>query len=149
MTTSVDQAVTLFQQGFNCSQAVCAAYAPAPGLSRELALKIASGFGGGMGRSGEVCGAVTGAIMVIGLHTGSIEPGNTIAKENTYTLTDQVIAQFTERHATILCRKLLGCDIGQPEGLQQAREAQLFTKRCPQFVQDAAEIASTLIEEEK
>jgi C_GCAxxG_C_C family probable redox protein len=146
MTTSVDQAMTLFQQGFSCSQAVLAAYAPDLDLPHETALKIAAGFGGGMGRCGEVCGAVTGAIMVVGLHSGSIEPGNTIAKENTYTLTRQVIEQFTERHGSILCRELLGCDIGQPEGLQHAREAQLFTERCPQFVQDAAEIVATLIE---
>jgi C_GCAxxG_C_C family probable redox protein len=147
MTTSVDRAMTLFQQGFNCSQAVCAAYAPALGLSRELALKIASGFGGGMGRSGEVCGAVTGAIMAIGLKTGPIEAADTAAKENTYALAHQVIEQFTNRHGAISCRELLGCDLSQPEDLQHAREAQLFTKRCPQFVQDAAEIASALIEE--
>ncbi|CAG0926808.1 hypothetical protein TFLX_00213 [Thermoflexales bacterium] len=149
MTTSVDQAMTLFQQGFSCSQAVCAAYAPSLGLSRELALKIAAGFGGGMGRQGEVCGAVTGAIMAIGLKTGSIEATDTAAKENAYALTQQVIDQFKDRHGTILCRELLGCDIGQPEGLRQAREAQLFTQRCPQFVQDAAEIVATLIKEKE
>ena len=149
MTTSVDQAMTLFQQGFNCSQAVCAAYAPSLGLSHELALKIAAGFGGGMGRSGEVCGAVTGAIMVIGLKTGPIEAADAAAKENAYALTHQVIEQFADRHGSILCRELLGCDIGQPEGLQHAREAQLFTRLCPQFVRAAAEIVSTLIDEEK
>ncbi len=146
MTTSVDQAMTLFQQGFSCSQAVCAAYAPALGLSRELALKIASGFGGGMGRQGEGCGAVTGAIMAIGLKTGPIEATDAAAKENTYALTQQVIDQFKDRHGTVLCRKLMGCDLDRPEGLQQAREAHLFTKRCPQLVQDAAEIVSALIE---
>jgi len=146
MTTSINQAVTLFQQGFNCSQAVCAAYAPTLDLSRDMALKIAAGFGGGMGRCGEVCGAVSGAIMVVGLHTGSIEPGNTAAKENAYALTHQVIEQFKDRHGTILCRELLGCDIGQPAGQQLARETQLFTTRCPFFVRDAAEIVSALIE---
>ncbi len=146
MTTSIDQAVMLFQQGFICSQAVLAAYAPNLDLPYETALKIAAGFGGGMGRSGEVCGAVSGAIMVIGLHTGLIEPGNSAAKENTYALTQQLIAQFKERHGSISCRDLLGCDLGQPEGLQHAREAQLFTRRCPQFVRDAAEIVSALIE---
>ncbi len=146
MTTSVDQATTLFQQGFICSQAVLAAYAPDFDLPYETALKIAAGFGGGMGRSGEVCGAVSGAIMVIGLHTGLIEPGNSATKENTYALTQQLIAQFKERHGSIACRDLLGCDLGQPEGLHHAREAQLFTRRCPLFVRDAAEIVSALIE---
>ena len=149
MTTSVDQAVTLFQQGFSCSQSVCAAYAPALGMPRELALKISAGFGGGMGRSGEACGAVTGAIMAIGLKSGPIETTDAAAKENTYALTHQLIEQFKNRHGTVSCCELLGCDISQPEGLQHAREAQLFTKRCPQFVQDAAEIVAALIEEKK
>jgi C_GCAxxG_C_C family probable redox protein len=147
MTTSVDQAMTLFQQGFNCSQAVCAAYAPALGLPRDLALKIGAGFGGGMGRHGEVCGAVTGAIMAIGLKAGSIEATDAAAKEKAYALTHQAIEQFTARHGSVLCRELLSCDISQPEGLQHAREAQLFTARCPLFVRDAAEIAAALIEE--
>ncbi len=108
MTTSIDQAVMLFQQGFICSQAVLAAYASDLDLPRETALKIAAGFGGGMGRSGEVCGAVSGSIS---------------------------------------CRDLLSCDLGQPEGLQHAREAQLFATRCPLFVRDAAEIVSALIGE--
>ncbi len=146
MTTSIDQAVTLFQQGFNCSQAVCAAHAVTLGLPRDLALKIAAGFGGGMGRHGEVCGAVSGAIMAIGLKTGPIEATDTSAKEDTYALTDELIVQFTARHGSILCRELLGCNIGQPEGQQYAREARLFTTRCPLFVHDAAEIVSTLIE---
>ena len=148
MPTSVDQAMTLFQQGFNCSQAVCAACAPALGLSSELALKVAAGFGGGIGRRGEVCGAVTGAIMAIGLKTGSLEVTDVAAKEQAYAVSRQFIAQFEARHGSILCRELLGCDINQPAGLQQARAGQLFTKLCPQFVHDAAEIVSTLIEAE-
>ncbi len=147
MTTSIDQAVMLFQRGFICSQAVLAAYAPNLDLPYETALKIAAGFGGGMGRSGEVCGAVSGAIMVIGLHMGLIEPGNSATKDDTYALTQQLIAQFKERHGSISCRDLLSCDLGQPEGLQHAREAQLFTTRCPLFVRDAAEIVSAVIGE--
>ena len=147
MTNSVDQALTLFQQGFNCSQAVCAAHAEALGLPRDLALKIGAGFGGGMGRHGEVCGAVTGAIMVVGLKAGSSDAADTAAKADAYGLTDEVIVQFKERHGSILCRELLGCDILQPEGLQHARDAQLFTTRCPLFVHDAAEIVSALIVE--
>ena len=147
MTTSIDQATLLFQQGFNCAQAVCVPQATALGLSRDMALKIAAGFGGGLGRSGEVCGAVTGAIMAIGLEAGPIEATDTAAKEKTYALTQQVIGQFKERHGSILCRELLGCDLSQPAGLQHAREAQLFTTHCPLFVRAAAEIVSALIEE--
>jgi C_GCAxxG_C_C family probable redox protein len=146
MTTSTDQAMTLFQEGFNCSQAVCAAHAASLSLSRDMALKITAGFGGGMGGHGEVCGAVTGAIMVVGLKAGSSDAADTAAKEDTYALTHRVIEQFKARHGSILCRELLGCDILQPEGRQHAREAQLFTTRCPLFVRDAAEIVSTLIE---
>lgn len=149
VTTTSDQATILLRQGFNCAQAVLSTYAPAMGLPHDTALKIAAGFGGGMARHGEVCGAVTGAIMVIGLKTGPIEATDTAAKENTYALTQQLIDQFTERHGSILCRELLGCDLGRPDGLRQAREGQLFTTRCPLFVQDAAEIVATIIEEEK
>jgi hypothetical protein len=84
--------------------------------------------------------------MAIGLQTGPIEVADAAAKEKTYALTLQAIEQFKARHGSILCRELLGCDIGQPEGMQQAREAQLFTTRCPNFVRAAAEIAATLLE---
>ena len=69
--TRIEEAVSCLKQGFSCSQAIVAAFAPSLGLDRDTALKIASGFGSGMGRLAETCGAVTGAFMILGLKLGS------------------------------------------------------------------------------
>lgn len=147
MKDKVLQATTRFQEGFNCSQSVFSAFAPGFGLSRDFALRIAAPFGGGMGRMGEVCGAVSGAIMVIGLKTGSTQAGNKTAKETSYNRTCEFAARFKDRNGTILCRELLGFNIDDPDDLQRARENGLFKNQCPKYVQDSAEILATLLEE--
>lgn len=95
-----------------------------------------------MERRGEVCGAVTGALMLIGLKSGNITAADRTAKEKTYTLVEEFTTRFRVRHETILCRELLGCELNTPEGIQQAKERQFFTKVCTWAVQDAAEIVS-------
>ena len=100
-----------------------------------------------MGRQGEVCGAVTGALMLLGLKTGNITAADRTAKEKTYALVDEFTARFRARHKTIVCRELLGCVLNTPEGLQQAKEQQLFLKVCPQVVHDAAEIVSEMLQD--
>lgn len=147
MIPLTEQAVTSFEQGCNCAQAVLMAFAPQLSLSPEVALKIASGFGGGLGRSGEVCGALSGAIMVIGFKAGPPDVLDVAAREKAYALTRQLVVEFKERQGTIACRELLNCDISQPAGLQQARSTQLFRTRCPQFVHDATDIVETLLVE--
>jgi C_GCAxxG_C_C family probable redox protein len=124
---------------------VLAAYAPQFGLDRETALKVAGAFGGGMGRMGETCGAVTGALMVIGLRYGQAAAGDQQAKEKTYEVTREFADRFKDRHGCLDCRDLLGCDISTPEGMQQAREQQLFATRCSQYIQDAVEIVERLL----
>jgi C_GCAxxG_C_C family probable redox protein len=144
-------AVATFKQGFNCSQAVLSAYAAPLGLERETALRLAAGFGGGLGRRGETCGAVTGAIMVLGLKfcgggTAEKTPEERIAeREQVYQRVQQFIAGFQARHGSIVCRDLLGCDISQPGDYQRARAQQLFITRCPKFVQSAAEALEELL----
>ena len=147
MTDNIIQATTSFQNGFNCSQSVFSSFAPGFGLSRDFALRIAAPFGGGMGHMGEVCGAVSGAIMVIGLKTGSTQAGDKEAKETSYQTAREFADRFKERNGTILCRELLGFNINDPDDLQQARENGLFKAKCPKFVQDSAEILNTLLEE--
>lgn len=144
--SQADLAVTRFKEGFSCSQAVLSAFAPQFGLNQETALKISGAFGGGMGRMGETCGAVTGALMVIGLRFGQTNAEDEDAKEKSYELAREFAHRFRARNnACTKCRELLGCEIGTPEGMQTAKEKELFTMLCPKFVRDAAEIVEQLL----
>lgn len=135
-----DIALACFREGFNCAQAVLAAFAPELGLEREVALRVAGAFGGGMGRMGQTCGAVSGALMVLGLKHGQASAADRPAKEHTYALVREFCAQFEARHGSTLCRELLGYHIGTPEGRQAIKEKGLHDSLCPRFVCDAAEI---------
>ncbi|UCF04202.1 MAG: C_GCAxxG_C_C family protein [bacterium] len=141
----IERAVKSFEEDFNCAQSVFSAFAPDLGLERETALRIATGFGGGMARMGSICGAVTGAFMAIGLRHGRTEAGDTEAKERTYALIREFATRFTERHGSIICRELIDCDISTPEGLRDAEDSGVFTEVCPNFVKDAATILDELL----
>ncbi|GAK60736.1 hypothetical protein U27_00634 [Candidatus Vecturithrix granuli] len=145
---SVDRAVAIFDSGLNCSQSVCAAYAEQFGLDRELALKVSAGFGGGMGRMAQTCGAVSGAFMVLGLKYGTTDPEDKAAKEHTYERVRAFADQFTARQGSLLCRELLDVDISTAEGLQYAREQKFFTERCPAFIKTAADILAEMLQED-
>ncbi len=136
----------LHLQGFNCSQAVFATLAEPLGFDRSQALKIASPFGGGIGRTGETCGAVTGALMALGLHTGFSEP-DPQAKEQVYARAREFMQRFKEQQGELACRDLIGIDIGTPEGLQKARQQNVFTTKCLQFIASAVEIAEQMLAE--
>jgi len=140
MSDQAEAAVHCFGQGFNCAQAILSTYGAAFGLERERALMMAAAFGAGMGMRGEVCGAVSGALMVIGLRHGYAETTDKGAKGRTYGLVRDWIGRFQACHGTILCRELLGCDLSTAEGLAMARREGYFTERCPRFVRTAAEI---------
>jgi C_GCAxxG_C_C family probable redox protein len=146
MTTPIDIAVARFQDGYACSQCVFSAYAPLFDLDPELALRIAAPFGAGMGRMGEVCGAVSGAFMVFGLKAGNTIAQDRASKERAYDLVRAFAECFRALHGSILCRELLGYAIDTPEGLQAARERGLFVELCPRLVQDSAEIVAELLE---
>jgi len=141
----VEEAVACFEKGFNCSQAVCSTYAERFGLDRETALKIAAGFGGGMGRMAGTCGVVTGAFTIIGLKYGAIEAEDKEAKEKTYECVREFAKRFVDRNNSVFCKDLLDCDISTPEGHERAKEQELFSTRCPQFVRDAAEILEEML----
>ena len=133
----IERAVSDFRDGCLCSQAVFAAFSEDLGLDRERALKIAAAFGGGMGMA-QTCGAVTGALMVIGL-----KHGDDRAKAG------PVAAEFREKFASragsVVCKDLLDCDISTPEGAAAAREKELYTSVCPKMVQHAAEILEEIL----
>jgi len=139
-TSHADKAVAIFKEGINCSQAVLSSFAEDFGVDRNMALKVASGFGGGMGRTGHRCGAVTGAYMVLGLKYGATTGQDKAAKELTYQKVREFNEKFTLLNKTVTCRKLLNCDISTPEGFEEAKQKGLLTTLCPKFVKDAVEI---------
>jgi C_GCAxxG_C_C family probable redox protein len=143
--THVEKAVECFKEGFHCSQAVFSAFAPDLGLDRERALKIGAGFGGGISRLGETCGAVTGAIMAIGLKYGRTRPDDDDAKSKVYEQVEEFVRRFRERRGAIACRDLLGHEIGTEEGRAKILEKDLFSTLCLELVRDAAEILEELL----
>jgi len=143
MTTPVERALSCFGQNFNCSQAVFSAFAPLYGIDEKTALKLASPFGGGFARQGHVCGAVTGALLAIGLARGTEGPAG---KGDIYRLGQEFLHRFETEHGSLLCRTLIACDISTPEGYQQAVERGIFKTICPDLVRNAVEIAGSMLE---
>ena len=140
-----DQAVSVFMKGYNCSQSVFSAFAEQFGIERETALKIAGGFGGGMGRMGEVCGALTGAFMAIGLQFSEGLQETPESKVRMYEKIQELAARFKSRHGSIRCIELLGCDISTPEGHDVAVEQNLFKLLCMNYIRDAAGMLDNML----
>jgi len=138
-------AVSCFKEGFSCSQALLSTYASQLGLDREKALRLATAFGGGMARMGETCGAVTGALMLIGLKYGRVRADDQEAKERTYGLVTEFVKRFKARNGSIVCKELLGYDLSTPEGRRLIEEKGLIPTLCPKFVKDAAEIIEEIL----
>lgn len=141
----IPDASDFFNEGFNCSQAVFAAFAPDLGLYSTTALKIASSFGGGMAQMGEVCGAVTGALMALGLKFGRTQADDLAAKELNYEKVAEFVSHFKALHGSILCRDILGADMSTPEGRLKIKEENLVKLRCPGFVEDSARILKKIL----
>lgn len=139
MPDPIQTALDRFSQGFNCSQAVFSAFAPGFGIPDDIALKLASPFGGGVARQGDVCGAVIGALLVLGLQRGN---ATVEARDETYRLAEELTRRFQELHGSILCKELIGHDLSTPEGLQNAREEGVFKTICPCLVKDAAKLVA-------
>ena len=142
-----ETAVRRFEHEFSCSQSVFSAFADPADIPRETALRVASGFGGGLARSGEICGAVAGAIMALGLRHCGTPAEQPLSKEGAYPAVREFLARFRALHGGLQCRELLGADLGAPGGLERAREQGLFKSRCPVLVRDAARILEELLPE--
>lgn len=143
--TNVEEAISLFKKGFRCSQAILSTYGIQFGLDQELALKLASPFGAGMGSLGNTCGAVTGAFMVLGLKYGNSKVGEMKKKEKAYEITKEFVERFKSRNGTIMCKDLLNCDISTFEGRNKAVKEKIFIEICPKLVQDSAKILEELL----
>ena len=143
---SIESAAANFKEGFNCAQSVFSAFAAQLGLDRETALKLATPFGGGIAGTGQTCGVVSGALMAIGLKLGTTSADKE-ARGKTYAAARKFMELFKDRHGSILCREILGCDIGTPEGMKNAQDKKLFATLCSKVVKDAAEILSQVLEQ--
>lgn len=135
------KAVELFKSGYNCSQAVFGAYAEELGLSLDTALKISSSFGGGMGRLREVCGALTGAFMVLGMLEGDYEPRDNKSKAEHYKNVQELAEEFRSQNGSIICRELLGlAQKGADNPVPELRTDGYYKKRpCVELVELAAQ----------
>ena len=147
MKTKSEAAMEKFLAGYNCAQSILYAYGPDLGLDGETALKVATGLGAGMGRRGEVCGALTGGILVLGLKYGRGGQQDRSATEDTYQKTLELLARFERRHGSCSCRVLLdGCDLQTAEGQQFFKEHDLLHKTCVGCVQSVAEDLARMVE---
>jgi len=143
--TRPDDAAAGFRQGFSSSQAVVSSFSEDLGLDKETARKISCGFGAGMARTGNICGAVTGSMMVIGLKYGKATSDDDAAKERTYALVQEFIPKFRAKNGSINCTELLGYDLRNPEQRKQAHVSNAVATKCPEFARDAAEILEKLL----
>ena len=136
-----EKAANNFREGYNCAQSVLLAFADKVGLKDEEALRLASSFGGGMGRLREVCGAVSAMFMIAGFLKGYTEPNNDIVKANHYKLIQDLATEFKSKHGTIICRELLGLDGTEFSPIPSARTDEYYKERpCEEFIKCAAEI---------
>ncbi len=143
--TRADDAVSCFDRGYNCAQAVLLSFCEQYGMSKEVAFKVSCAFGAGMGRTSCTCGAVSGACMAIGLKYGMDKEGDVAAKEKTYALTQEFARRFKDRNGSLMCTELLGCDLSTPEGMKAMKEQNLHKTKCTKLVRDAAEITDEII----
>ncbi len=140
---TIDKAVDRFNSGLNCSQTMLVVFGEAYGLDAETAKNLGRPLGGGIGRMGKTCGAVSGAAMIIGLANGKQDEGD--ARKATAALVQEFFRRFEALHRTTECKTLLGADISTEEGMKKIMEEKLFTTVCPEFVRDAASILQELL----
>ena len=140
-----DTAVKCFMDGFNCAQAVLSAYSEEFNMSKEMAYKVAGAFGSGMGQLGETCGAVTGALMVIGLKYGKYQLADTTSKDKTYVCVKQYSDMFKQQYGSIKCQDLINFDLSKADELIKARESGVFRTICHKLIASSVEMVEKVI----
>jgi C_GCAxxG_C_C family probable redox protein len=134
-----------FLNGYNCSQAVLRTVVEERGLMFDQAPLVASGFGGGIGRQGGICGAATGAVMAIGVLVGSMNSDPKKQKELAYDYAAKFLIRFRKDFSTETCRDLIGYDVSDPAARKQAYDDGVFTKICPGLVEGAVDIVLEML----
>ncbi len=139
-----EQAKDLFLSGYNCSQSVLLSFADDLKFSRELAQKMAVGFGGGMGKQQETCGALTGAMMVLGILKGEQVNNNDELKAEVYGSVKQLTREFKAIYDTTSCRELTGVDLNSAEGAAKFKEEHIMENICANCVKNVVEIVEDI-----
>ena len=142
----VEKALEYYNNNFNCSQGVFTAFATEMGMDEKTALKVATNFGGGE-RKGELCGAVAGALMVLGLRCGHCESNDAESKAKAYAVSEEFMNRFIEKNGSVVCRELLGYDLTKTEDMLVIQKQNLFRTLCPKMVESAASILDEMISE--
>ena len=139
-----EHASELFLSGYNCAQSVVLSFADDLKFSKELAQKMAAGFGGGMGKQQGTCGAVTGAIMVLGLLKGEHVNNNDELKSQAYGSVKELIREFVFEFKSTNCKELIGCDLNTAEGVAQFKEQKIMETVCAECVKKAVQIVEAM-----
>ena len=140
------KAAELFLSGYNCAQAVAVAFHEEMGLTESQAAKMASAFGGGMGRMREVCGAVSGMLFVLGTLYGYDTPGDDVSKKCLYGQVQALAGKFREENGSIVCREILKNPPSDPN--PTPRTAEFYARRpCAKMVMTAAGLMEKFMEE--
>jgi len=134
------------EEGFLCSESVLLSLSDAFNVISDVIPQIATGFGAGIGRHGEICGALTGAIMGLGLRFGRSHPSQTPEGSSPYAYSQTMMNLFIARFGHIRCKDLLGLDISSKEGLQAYRKQNLWQNKCRDFIQIATGLAYDVFE---
>jgi C_GCAxxG_C_C family probable redox protein len=145
MKTKADVSVDIFSKGYSCSQAVLISHCEEYNLSDDIAKKISCGFGGGMGHIDEICGAVSGGIMLIGLKYGKSKDYDNESKEKTYKLVKQYTDKFKNEFGSINCTELVKYNLSKEEELIKAKNSGVFKEICPVLVRRSVELIEEII----
>ena len=143
-----EKALSLFSNNFNCSQAVFTAFAGDFGIDEKTALMLGTSFGGGA-RNGEICGAVSGALLVLGLKYGHYDAEDNEQKSRAYEIAVDYTKRFKEKNGSVVCRDLLGYDLTVPEDKVFIKEKNLFRTVCSEMVKSAVLILEEVLNEYK
>jgi C_GCAxxG_C_C family probable redox protein len=138
-----DRGMELFNAGYNCAQSTCAALAPALGVDEATAIRFAAMFGGGVARTGGLCGAVSGALMAAGLKLAPVETSAEI-KASLYERGRELMEAFTKDKGSIVCRDLIDCDLSTAEGRSASASRNTHVTICAKLVRDAIALAAEL-----
>lgn len=145
MTKIEENAIRSFKSGLNCAQSVISAYVTDLSFDNNLAMSLSCGFGGGMGRLQETCGAVTGSFMVMGIYNCKKDSDTQASKDKTYSMVRSFSDKFKAIHGTIDCKSLLKCDLQTEEGRQFMKDNKLSEFVCEKCISDSVRILNELI----
>ena len=140
-----EKAITSFNSGMNCAQAVLTAYTDHLKFDKDLAMSISSGFGGGIGKLQETCGVVTGSFMALGIYNSKKYSDNKEGRDKTNLMIQEFSVDFKSLHGTMDCKSLLSCDFKTEEGEAYFKDNNLKKNVCEKCMADSIRIVEGLI----